>query len=155
MQKLKAFTIVELVVVMIISAITLATIYTVYLLVKKQYLRQTEKVEQLNSYLQFKNTFSADFNRADSVKNNTEKKSVICYVDSSKISYEFSAKAIVRRYNAFTDSFLVFSYDPDVKTQENSELINYIAFKMVPYKDTVFWQLTKQYDANCLQKIKP
>ncbi len=154
MKRLRAFTLTELIVVMIISIITLTTIYTVYLLVKKQYLRESVKSESLNNYLLFKNTFTTDFNNADSVISTAEKQSLFCYFDSAVISYAFSEKAVTRQLNNQTDSFYVFPGNLHIGTVENSELVNLVSFTVVPHKDTVTLVCHKQYDAASLIKIK-
>jgi hypothetical protein len=153
-RKLKAFTIVELIVVMIISIITLATIYTVYLLVKKQYASQYGKTEALNNSLQFKNVLTSDFTNADSVKSKIDEQLLICYLDSSVITYEFTDRAIIRQYNNFSDSFVLFPHNLDIVLYDNSELVDQVTVKIVPYADTVLLQWVKQYDATSLIKIK-
>ena len=153
-KRLKAFTLVELIVVMIISIITLTTIYTVYLLVKKQYVKQSGKTESLNDYLMFKNTFSADFNNADSVINRSEDPAILCYSNTSIITYQFSEKTVIRQTGNFIDSFLVFPNNLDISVIENSEMINEISFNIVAYRDTILMKLRKRYDANSLIKIK-
>jgi hypothetical protein len=155
-KKLRAFTIVELIVVMIISIITLVTGYTVYLLVKKQFLRQSDKMGLLNNYLQFKNTFSSDFYRADSVKVREGDRTLDCYIDSALISYEFSDRTVIRNRRDNKDTFLVFPHDLNITVLENgTEYVNRLSVKIMPYTDTVLLQLQRDYDANSLIKIKP
>lgn len=154
MKKLKAFTLVELVVVMIISSITLATLYTVYLLVKKQYFRQSYKIESLNNYMQFKNTLETDILKADSIREDEATHSLLCYIDTTVVEYGFSERIAIRRYDNFNDSFVVFPHNLMVTKYVNSDLINYVSLKLIPFRDTVLVDFTKQYDANSLIKIK-
>lgn len=154
MKRLKAFTLTELIIVMIISIITLATIYTVYLLVKKQYVKESDKSIALNNYLLFKNTFTTDFNNADSVISTAEKQSLFCYFDSAVISYAFSEKTVTRQLNNQADSFHVFPGNLHIGTVENSELINQVNFTVVAYKDTTMLICRKHYDAASLIKVK-
>lgn len=154
-KRLKAFTLAELIVVMIISIITLTTIYTVYLLVKKQYVKQSAKIESLTNYIQFKKTFSTDFNNADSVKNEPGNQSLECYVDTSIITYEFLDTKVTRQLNNLVDSFLVFPINPEILHIENSESVIQVSFSVVPFRDTVLLNFNKQYDATFLIKTKP
>jgi type II secretory pathway component PulJ len=152
LKQLKAFTIIELIVVMIISIITLATIYTVYVLVKKQFLRQTKKIELLNSYLQFKNVFDTDFNNADSVKGDTQLNTLICYHKTDTVLYNFSDRTINRQQNVFVDSFILFPHNLKISLVNSSDLVKEIEINIVPFSDTVVLQLRRKYDATSLIK---
>lgn len=153
-KRLKAFTLVELIVVMIISIITLTTIYTVYLLVKKQYLKQSGKIEALNDYLQFKNTFSTDFGNADSVISKPENSSLLCYFDTSVIMYTFSESVVIRQVTDFVDSFSIVTNNLDISVYENSGMVDQVSLSIVSQTDTILVKLIKQYDANSLIGIK-
>lgn len=139
---------------MIISIITLATIYTVYLLVKNQYVKQSTKAESLNNYLLFKYIFSIDFNKADSVSSTAEDQTLLLYDDSDIVSYNFSGKAVIRQLNNSTDSFYLFPNNVNIGVIENSDLINKVSFNIVPYSDTILLVFQKHYDAVSLIKIK-
>ena len=155
MKKLRAFTIVELVVVMIVSSVTLVTIYTIYLLVKKQSFNQSEKINSLNSFMQFKNTLTSDFFKADSIKEGEENEVLRCYMDKAIAEYKFSGSAVVRDFNNQIDSFVLFPHNVAVSKYANSSIVYYVFFEVVPFKDTVAAGFAKQYDADCLLKIKP
>lgn len=147
MKRFKAFTIAELIVVMVISTIVLATIYTTYLLIRKQYAKQSGRIGQLNEYLLFKNAFSKDFRIADSVVLAGDINGLQCFLGGRKIEYAFTDSAIVRTEEPATDTFKLTVEGFETNSLEAGAFVEQVSLKIIPYRDTVVLKFHKNYDA--------
>lgn len=156
MKKVNAFTLAELVVAMIISSIVMATIYTAYLLIRKQYFRQTTKARALDEYIRFRNALSVDFFYADSLKTGDTDGILLCFKDSSAIEYSFTNEQIVRKSDIATDSFSIPVKRLDLsRYRTTGALVKEISLTVMSQGDTIPLLLQKNYDAATLIKNNP
>ena len=67
MKKLRAFTIIELVITLLISSIVISIIYYAYFLVNRQVGKYKDKKQSISSYFLFHKALQSDIDRADAI----------------------------------------------------------------------------------------
>jgi len=103
-MKIKAYTIMEVTVAMLLSAICISICYTAYAIISNYYASFQKKNETTAIFLSLKQVLERDFLNSSTVlkiENGIE-----LDLDSTKIDYLFTEKAILRKLNTLhTDTF--------------------------------------------------
>ncbi len=103
---LKAFTLVELLVAMIITGIVVGITYQVYIMANRQFNSYKSGNEKLSQIIVFKGLLHTDFFQSSSVSKSLEKGIEVVYSDK-KILYEWNDKYLLRNDNGLRDTFFI------------------------------------------------
>ena len=93
-QKVKAFTVMEVTITMLVTAILIGITYTSYSIIVKSYLSFNSKNSELADLNMLDHLLKRDFNRANIIKK--ESNGISLKADSQMIRYEFNGRYIVR-----------------------------------------------------------
>ena len=102
-RRTDAFTLQELLIVMILSGILLSTAYYGLRVVQQYYLRFDQRSEQNLAHQTLHSLLQRDFERAVYVVK--EERAVVCHLNSEPIIYKFTTEAVLRRQAGAMDSF--------------------------------------------------
>lgn len=151
LHKFRAFTILELVVVLALSGIVMATVYSVYLVVQKQYKTFYDRSTALGSYTQLKQDMQIQFLKSSRVSFSTDSALLTCETESAVVRYVFMDTCVLRETRYSSDTFALQSRDLSVTSPGNSDLlIDTFRCSFYQGKDTLTLQLTKVYSAEQL-----
>lgn len=110
--KLKAFTLMELTIAMLISAISIGMAFYMFQYFQQLFLQQQKQRQERFSYSLFKHLLEQDIDRSVWLK--TSESGLICENEFGNISYEFAPKFIVRNQNTVQkDTFLIQTVNLD------------------------------------------
>jgi len=116
--KLKAFTLMELTIAMLISAISIGMAFYMLQYFQKLFISQQRKRQERFSYALFRHLIQQDLSAATWLK--ATENGFICTDDNGDINYYLDPKFIVRnQYNIHKDTFLIktVSFDTAPKLQ--------------------------------------
>lgn len=145
MNKLKAYTILELVMVMLLSAIVISFAYGSYRVVSGMFTRFKQANEQTNQLALLEKLLRQDFLQADYLTQNERELS--CFYPDKRIVYTFEEDHVLR-YNRLSDTFFV---KPEAIQVEqilagDQMLVNQLSLS-IRAEDTVTFYFSKQYPA--------
>ncbi len=126
-KQLKAFTLLELLVGMILSGIVLTATFTAYRITTKQYETYREKSKSITEISFFVSQLQVDFSNATTITQHSEN-TIHLQSDKRKLEYIFSAKHVLRNDFQQIDTFHVAVqgieslYKSQKVNDENSEL---------------------------------
>jgi len=162
-HQLAAFTIMELTVAMLISAIVIAITYTAYSMVSGSYISYTNKHNEMAVLVRLDELLKKDFSKADFI---LEDRNILRLNNSQQfISYKFEAEQIIRT-SIITDTFkvassdLLLSFESRVLAEEPSDdeeenRVDELSFT-VDYNHQKFpYHYYKQYSATNLMNRHP
>ncbi|HET6990659.1 MAG TPA: type II secretion system protein [Bacteroidia bacterium] len=120
-KKLKAFTLLELLVGMILSGIVLTATFSAYRIITRQYETYCDKSETISELSFFVSQFQSDFSNATNITRISENE---IQLQSGKriLDYKFSGKRVLRNDFSRTDTFNVSV--PEMETFWKSEKVN-------------------------------
>jgi prepilin-type N-terminal cleavage/methylation domain-containing protein len=118
--RINAFTLMEVTVAMLISAVVIGITYTSYSIIVKYYASYNKKNTAVGELATVDHLLRRDFDKADSIQTDTA--GVVFYENEQKVKYEFNPNFIVRKA-AGIDTFKV-----DTKTLS-------LLFEGVPVND--------------------
>lgn len=147
-KKLKAFTLVELIVVMIISIITLATGYAIYSLVQRQFERRYSKDKTLQKYLLFQRALKNDFSRADKITANAEAGYVCFFFQGDSVLYFFDKNTVSRNWKENSELFDITVKKVETKSETVPGLLETISIDLQLVTDSTSINLKKEYSAS-------
>lgn len=151
MQKLKAFTLMELLIGMIISGVLISICYMSYTLINKQYLNYKTIKAELTEVLQFNSVLDRDIANAERMSF-IESKLIINRKKKSDLEYNFEASFILRKEGEVTDTFrlislnLIPSYLMSRGTMSENLLMS-LSFDALVLGEQEHFQFRKSYDA--------
>ena len=153
-KKIKAFTIIELVVVMILTAIIVGIVYSAYSIVGNQY-SSYKKISVQNSRVALLSMLlSKDFTTAHYIKNGNEE---LFFYDKEDniIRYGFDENYITRSGNSITDTFPVNTLNIEMKFLNQEQiipngLVDELYFESLIFKKQQLFHFKKQYGADVL-----
>ena len=106
MRKIKAFTIIELVVVMILSGIIIGIVYSAYQIVNSQYGNYIKANKRITSEAVLTMLLNKDFASAHFIKKEGER--IFFFDAENKVNtYRFEDDFIIRNSNAVVDTFFI------------------------------------------------
>ena len=158
MRKLKAFTLTELLVGMIISAIVIAFGYEAYAMIYKQYLSFKGVKKELVNTVQLNSTMNTDFINA-TVVHFHDNKLMLDYEARKSIQYEFEDSLVLRTDGEVTDTFKLAAFNivaqPAIyNSEEQATIINGIFYDAKILGETEHFSLTKDYSAETLMDLQ-
>lgn len=155
-MKLKAFTILELIVVMILTSILTGGVYLAFQLVNQYMHVQTEQREDSLTMTNFNYLMTHDFDQSDII----ERTDQMLYFTSSKINlqYDFYPNFIIRQSikpYANPDTFLLSSQAWATQREGHDiveGVIDHLSVDLIFFEKERRWHWTKTYTAN--EKLK-
>ena len=155
MRKIKAYTLMEVTVAMLLSAITIAICYAVYTIMTGYFSSFKDKTNEAEELLYFKHVMERDIQRSNHLLYNEN--SIEMLGDSTSINYIFTDSSILRNLNTQrTDTFKVVAVDLKVFFEQQEILmpdtIDRLSFDLRLGKTKIPLQFNKFYSANDLFK---
>lgn len=115
-HRLKAFTLMELTIAMLISAISIGMAFYMFQYFQHLFLQQQKQRQERFSYSLFKHLMAQDIDRALWLK--TSENGLICENEKGIIRYEFDPKFIIRdQYNLEKDTFQIQTVHLDITSR--------------------------------------
>ena len=155
-MKIKAYTLMEVTVAMLISAICISICYTAYALVGDYYKAFAHKNETVDRLLSLRHVIQADFTKSKNILRSSD--GFTLAQDSIFIHYQFAEKGILRKLGeVHTDTFdlkfaLLETYFEQVEALE-ADTIDQVRFTVFLDKQfPVKMQFDKYYSAQDLFK---
>jgi len=146
--RVKAFTIVELVVVMILTAIVISIAYAGYALVGKSLANYMGSSKVLNEYLMLTRTLDRDFDRATTAKDSSGNVVMLKAGNDGTVVYAFGEEAIVRTAGTVADSFAIGARSLVFVHQDDSPgLVTAIGFDVMVGREAIHVSCAKVYAA--------
>lgn len=156
-KKLKAFTLMELVVTMIISSIVIGMGYSAYSIIYKQYLNYKSLRTELMDVAGLNAELAANFYHCSRVLKQGENGLCFELKKDKKINFEFSEQYILRKENDLIDTFkvaaknCVFKYLLD-DTDKKASLVHTFSFDSELLKEKVHFYFEKEYSSEIVIK---
>lgn len=152
MRKIKAFTLMELMIGMIIGSIVVGFCYSGYRVILKQYYDYKKTKSEVNETMQLATTLATDFAASEAIvyKDNM----LIMSQDSAKKEYEFSERYIIRSINEIKDTFHFAPKElvPVFMDNTTDNIIKDISFKAEIMGEVETFYYTKSYSAEFLMQ---
>jgi len=132
MNKTKAFTVIELTVVMILSSIVISIAYLSFDILQKQYRNYRESNDKIAMISKLHRLLHTDFNNSEIIIKTDA--GILTNYGTKQINYEFDFGFILRKDGEITDTFFVKIKEPEMlslkHSQSNSEIIEELKFEI-------------------------
>ena len=128
--RVKAFTILELMIAMLISGIVIGITYSSYIIVHKSYLAFKTKNEEMAVITQIDQVLKRDFNRAEMITGGGNMIRIKT-TDSTMIAYKFNAAYIIRT-STVNDTFKVNIDHQQLLFEHHIQVVPMDAFDIPP-----------------------
>jgi len=154
MKKLKAFTVIELIMSLLISSVVIAIAFYAFLFLNKQFIRYNSRSGEINEYIIFKTAVENDLKNSEYLLDSTGLL-VFKGTNNSDIIYQVSGDYIVRQNEFSIDTFkiantgFIASYDP-----KSNNIINGLLFKPVLLGQDLEIKFDKPFSAEQLMKAE-
>lgn len=159
--RLKAFTIMEMTIAMLISAIVIGITYTAYQIMSKSFITFNNKNTDMAVVIRIDELLKKDFAQASDI---TFAEKTLTFKDSAQlIKYQFDPNLIIR-FSSIADTFKVESSDPVItfehqllSTDENyndkQPSLDELSFNVNLHQDTLNYHYFKKYSSQQLIKL--
>ncbi|MND62579.1 hypothetical protein D3C87_511250 [compost metagenome] len=156
--KFRAFTLMELTIAMLISAISIGMAFYMFQYFQQLFLRQQKQRQERFSYSLFKHLIQQDINRAVWLK--TSENGLHCEGENGNIDYQFDPAFIVRdQYNNQKDTFMIqtISLDmtPRLQHLPSEDLTDHVNLKIRFENKEHQFNYNKTYSAQQLLQAEP
>ncbi len=159
-HKVKAFTLLEVTITMLITALLIGLTYTSYGIIVKSYRSFTAKNEATVVLVNLDHVLTRDFDKADMVLK--EDNGIVLKSDQNLIKYSFNATSIIREALK-ADTFNVqiqnlqtsFEHSPitEVQEMEDQNRIDELTFTLLYQNEKIPYHYRKRYSAvNLIQR---
>jgi prepilin-type N-terminal cleavage/methylation domain-containing protein len=151
MQKLRAFTLMELLIGMIISSIVISFCYATYSIIYKQYLTYKAVKQEVVQTAQLNAILTTDFLNAETVTYD-DTKLTLNNTDASVLEYNFNDEFILRRQAEIVDTFKLVATDiiPQYITEQQPTMITGISFNALVLGENESFHFIKTYSAETI-----
>ena len=151
-NKIKAYTILELLITMVVTSIIVSILYLLFLTLSQRYEAFNRNEFEVTTISLFKNTIKRDFYRSDFLLLNT--KELKCIRNGEAVIYSFGEKFIKRKAkkNNIVDTFTikVKQIDPVFINDNKLKLLKRIALKVDFLGREIGVHLSKDYASDIL-----
>lgn len=146
----KAFTIIEMLVVLLLSTIVIGVASVGWLYFER--LNNKININQIDfaKYNRINYLLQLDINNAELINGNTEE--INFYYAKETINYKLHDSTIVRLQNELADTFHIQYKIQIVKVENSKDLIHTLDIKFNLYNNTIQKKYTKWYDNSTLLK---
>ena len=153
MYKLKAFTLMELLIGMIISSIVISFCYMSYSMIYKQYMNYKAVKVELVEALELNSVLNSDISKAEKIVFDNNKL-ILIKEENKSFEYNFLEKYILRKTGEVVDTFNLIPLNIVSKqiasVSSSSALIEFFSFDANVLGDKEHFQFFKSYDAKTI-----
>lgn len=155
MKKVRAFTLMELLVGMIVSTIVIGFGYGVYSLIYKQYSSYRTIKKEVVDAMQLNSTLNTDFAGAELISF-TDNKLTIDRKNNLSLYYNFTDSYILRKENEITDTFKIIpaSVTAGFIFADAKAVVSDLSFDSKVLGEPAHFVFTKQYSAEILMNYE-
>jgi len=155
MSKVKAFTILEMLVNLTIMSIIMGMIYFAYSSFVQQVIGYQKSVQEQNELTSSCVQLKMDFYTAEKVVKNDKKFTVVFYDVSKKVSYNFTDKYLIRKQLNMLDTLAVEELKVEVQKNEitNEDLVKTLRVKTRLFDEPMEFVIHKTYAPNIVLKL--
>jgi hypothetical protein len=156
MKKLKAFTLMELIIGMIVGSIVVGMCYSAYSMIFRQYGDYKKIKQQVNEAMRLQTALSLDFTKCELVEYKQEQLGFT--MDSCLVRYQFVQPLIIRSEREVSDTFHFEGTGarPGFLEPGNEGIISSFSFEAVILGEKELFNYSKDYSAAFLmQHSKP
>jgi Tfp pilus assembly protein FimT len=154
-HKVNAFTILELVITMMISAILIGLTFTIYGIVTRSYQSFSKKNDEVMVMLTLDRLLRSDFSKAEAVRRQGSKILIIAHRDT--VCYAFESGFLIRTHG-ITDTFRVdhqqldskFEGRPPETNPDSAVLQDELSFSVTYHDQVIPYHYFKQYSSETL-----
>jgi type II secretory pathway pseudopilin PulG len=140
---MKAFTIIEIIVVMIITSIVIGSSMLLYSNMNKLQNSSFNKGEEESALVLLNAVLRKDCQQAEVVRYNNNE--LLCIKENSSVSYEFTPLQLIRKAT-ITDTFPFQPVNVQVGYADSThQSVNRISFTLLVKKDSIPFYLFKEY----------
>ena len=155
MDKLKAFTLLEMMVVMILMALITGITFYAYEIISKQYYSYQQSMDQNNQLLLFEKTLMQDISKSEYLEKTSE--GFQCVFPATIVKYGFAGDYVLRTITV-PDTFFVRTENDSAsffnKTMLSiGDVVQKLSFTAFVKEDTLNYVYTKAYGADVLMKL--
>ena len=159
MKKLKAFTLMELLIAMIIGGIVVGISYTAYSIIYKQFLNYKSMNGKINEASLLNTLMQHDFSNASFINASGEKEITFTFQPENKIVYRFDQDYIIRQTGETRDTFFVPAENierrfQNEKISDYTALIDAVSFEATISGEKEFFNFGKQYASDVLMEAE-
>lgn len=157
MTRIRSYTIIEMLVVMLISAMSIVITYTCYSIFSNHYLSYKKNSDVLANYILFDKLVTKDISACSKVVKTQE--GMVCEFKQNAVYYEFSPTYVIRR-STIIDTFHIAAFvDPEFKKMDKilsvpGTLIEEMTFEAIYKEEKLFFYYKKNYGADLLMSIE-
>jgi prepilin-type N-terminal cleavage/methylation domain-containing protein len=155
MKKLKAFTLMELLIGMIISSMVIASGYYAYSIIFDRFEKYRDVKKKLVTGEQLNSILNNDAFTADLISFRDDEL-VLTKGPEKSIRYHFYDERIIRTEQEVSDTFAIAAVDiqPQFLFPENNSFVQQFSFKATLLDEKAFFCFTKSYPAELLMQHK-
>lgn len=147
-SKIRAFTLLEILVALVLSFFIVGILYLTYNIMGRQFRNEYQK--QLSSVVLLKSSLEMDFFNADSII--AEQKQIFVFRHSKKLTYQFHADAILKTTNLKSDTLFVGKCLTEFDIDDKSNWVRRLTLKIGVESQEIPMAFNKYYLPN--QKLK-
>lgn len=156
--KIKAVTMLEMLIVLAVSGIVVATAAKAYEFISHQVLLIQSSASKIEEGQQFQYVFTHDIRKAKEIYTDELKQSLTLKKDSLKVEYQFTDSSIIRKQTQHTDTFHIVKTSLELKELEGYEAIHLIGFiqlnaKILDEEENFVFE--KEYSTETLLNLMP
>jgi Tfp pilus assembly protein PilE len=160
--KVRAFTIMELTVAMLLAAIVIGITYAAYSIISQSYIVYHNKNEDMAGLVRLDELLKKDFSHADTISK--VENGIVCTIDTASITYEFQPDYVVR-HSTIIDTFKLKTaeintlFENQLITEINSiaeqNRLDELDITVLFYAEKIPYYYHKQYSSASLAERNP
>lgn len=157
MRRIRSYTVIEMLVVMLISSLGIGIAYTCYTIFSHQYLAYKKGSDELADYILLDRLITTDISKCKRMNKTTE--GIECVFSESTVRYEFYEEYVLRR-NSATDTFYVQTMGSVIGKRMNKEenipgtMLDALHFEAAYKKEKMMFLYQKNYGADILMSME-
>jgi prepilin-type N-terminal cleavage/methylation domain-containing protein len=156
MKKVRAFSLIELLVAMVISSVVIASAYFMYSMFSKDLIDYKGHINKLSDAVVLNGILEHDINLAQAVKKNSSN-GIRIEQGSANIDYEWQEDAVLRKTDLSTDTFHLFLKDVELNFMNTEQtvtgsLIDVLKFNSSTDGREITFSFEKKYGSDMLVK---
>lgn len=146
-NRLKAFTVMEVLINILLMAILVGMIYFVYSSFVQQVRFYERNTAEQNALITFCTQLKRDFFEAEKITNSTSSFQVVFY-DTQVVDYRIGKNYLYRKQGQNKDSLKIRAISKKWISGQNQDLLNQINFQTVLYDNPIDYKISKEYPSN-------
>lgn len=157
-SRLKSFTLIEVMTVMLLSSIVISTAMLSYDLINRQFVSYSKMNEKLLQAVKLNTLLNVDFFKAQYIRFSNEEIQFI-QQEQNGISYQFQTDYITRTMGDAVDTFFISVQNMEAmmlkeKVEQGEKLIDELSFEVVSENEIKKIHFQKKYGADMLMSME-